>query len=169
MDIEKLKVVIAFIVGHKKTPNTAAAMKAFTEARVTVARKAINILSGSEKIVISLRNATSVQQFQAVPDKVQCCVSGEPLFDRVGVTLIIRETDKTQKIFCIHSRFVDACYQMFISSHFDLHVKQHFQTWCSQQPWWMPGDFSPKVMQKYITYNNNRNLKVLLIQLSQHT
>ena len=126
MDLEKLKIVVKFIICQKKTSNTVSAMKAFNEARLIVATNAKQVLEDNEDLIRCLRKTTSVQQIQAVPKDVQCCVSGETLIDRVGVSLIVKN-ESQQRIFCIHSRFVDACYQMFITSHFDLHIKQHFQ------------------------------------------
>jgi hypothetical protein len=168
MNLEQLKIVLKYIICKKKTgTNTAAAMKAFNEARLIVATKAREVLCNSDDLIQCLRRATSVQQIQAVPHNVTCCVSGETLIDRTGVTIIVKR-EKQERIFCIHSRFVDMCYQMFITTHFDLHIKHHFQKWCKQQPWWMPGDFSQEVLQRYINFNNNRNLKLLLIQLNQH-
>ncbi len=169
MNIEKLKSVVKYLISHKKTPQVATSMKAFNEARLLVATKARKILESSFELIQSLRKAISVTQIQAVPQHVVCCVSKEKLINRTGVTIIIKQDNSEQKIFCIHSRFVDACYQLFISSHFDLHIKSHFKSWCSDQPWWIPGDYSEKVIQKYISYNNQRNLKLLLIQLNQHT
>lgn len=168
MDLEKLKIVVKFIICQKKTSNTVSAMKAFNEARLIVATNAKQVLEDNEDLIRCLRKTTSVQQIQAVPKDVQCCVSGETLIDRIGVSLIVKN-ESQQRIFCIHSRFVDACYQMFITSHFDLHIKQHFQKWCTQQPWWVPGDFSNSVLQRYCNFNNKRNLKLLLIQLNQYS
>ena len=168
MDLDKLKIVVKFIICRRKTSNTVSAMKAFNEARLVVATKAKQILDDNNDLIQCLRKTTSVQQIQAVPANVQCCVSGETLIDRVGVSLIVKN-DSQQRIFCIHSRFVDACYQMFITAHFDLHIRHHFQKWCTQQSWWIPGDFSNNVLQRYIEFNNQRNLKLLLIQLNQYT
>lgn len=168
MNIEKLKFVVKYLISQKKTPHVAMAMKAFNEARIVVANNSRNILQESDELIQALRKANSVTQIQTVPTGISCCVSNEELIDRTGVSLIIKQSDSQQKIFCIHSRFVDSCYQLFISSHFDLHIKQHVRKFLSQQSWWIPGDYSDSAIQKYITYNNNRNLKLLLIQLNQH-
>lgn len=169
MNIEQLKIVVKFLIGQKKTPHVVTAMRTFNETRYHIANNARKTLEDKRKIITCLREATGVTQIQAVPENVKCSVSGETLNDRTGITLIIKKTSSEQTVFCVHSRFVDACYQMFITSHFDLHIRQHFQKWCTQQSWWVPGDASDKTIQRYIQFNNERNLKLLLIQLNQHT
>ena len=169
MNIGQLKTVVKYLINQKKTPHVIQAMRQFNESRCNIANNARKILENSTPLIKNLREATSVSQIQAVPKNVKCIVSNETLSDRTGITLIVKKSQNTQTVFCIHSRFVDACYQLFLSSHFHLHIRSHFEKWCQQQSWWIPGDYSEKTVQKYIDYNKQRNLKLLLIQLNQHT
>ena len=169
MNLNKLKTVTKFIISQKGNVQVASAMRTFNETRYEVAAKARETLIHSTKLITALRKAVSVTQIESVPENTQCCVSKEKLVDRIGMTLLIKMEDSKQAVFCIHSRFLDSCYQLFISSHFPLHIRQHFSRWCSAQPWWVPGDYSDNAIKRYLEYNNERNLKLLLIQLKQNT
>ena len=168
MNINQLKTVVKFLISQKKTASVVSAMRKFNEARFIIANNARQTLGNKNNFITKLREGTSVNQIQAVPDHVKCTVSDEILNSRTGLTLVIKDTRGEESVFCVHSRFVDACYQLFIISHFDLHIKSHYQKWLSNQAWWVPGDFSEKTVQRYIQYNNERNIKLLLIQLKQN-
>lgn len=166
MDLKKLSQVVSYLVMGERTPYLATAMNAFNQVRINMASVSRETLKHNEGLISKLRKAESVRQVSAVPDHSLCAVSGEALTNGNGL-LLIMEVDKKQVAVCIHTRFVDAAYQMFLASHFDQHIIKVFEKWCKTQIWYVPGQKYPGALKKFLEYNRKSNLKSLLIQLNE--
>ena len=166
MDLKKLCQVVTYLVKGERTPYLATAMNAFNQVRMNMASVSNNTLKHNKTLVHNLRKAESVTQIQAVPENATCVVSGEALTNNNGL-LLIMDVDKKKVAVCIHTRFVDAAYQMFLASHFDQHIIKFFEKWCETQSWYVPGLRHPDALDRFIKYNRESNLKSLLVQLSE--
>lgn len=164
MDLKRLTQVILYLVDGRRTPGLAMSMNIFNEMRSNMAAAAFKTIK-NKKLTQQIRKADAVKQISTVPERAVCAVSGETLTDNNGILLIL-EIDRENKAVSIHSRFVDATYQLFLASHFDQHIIRFFTNWCKTQMWYIPGRKFSEAPTKFIEYNRQSNVKSLMVQLS---
>ncbi len=164
MDIRGMEFVVKYLIMGYTTVAVATNMRKFNTLRAKIATDARNVLH-DQLLTTQLRNAEEVIQILCVPKQVKCIVTGDTINDRNGATLILTSGMGDKSIFCMHRRFINDAYRLFIASHFDKHIIQHFHDWCYRQPFYIPGAVDSFIMNKYIEYNNKSNIKALLLQL----
>lgn len=164
MDLKRLTQVILYLVDGRRSPGLAMSMNIFNEIRSTMAAAAFKTIR-NKSLTQQIRRADAVKQISAVPEKAVCAVSGEMLTNNNGILLIL-DIERENKVVSIHSRFVDAAYQLFLASHFDQHIIRFFTNWCKSQAWYVPGRKFKEAPQRFIDYNRQSNVKSLMVQLS---
>tara|TARA_B100000683_G_scaffold218506_1_gene214787 strand:- start:1273 stop:1896 length:624 start_codon:yes stop_codon:yes gene_type:complete len=109
-------------------------VRAFHEMRTTLCGSISSHLSCAA-LLQDLARARGLEQFDSVPNKSTCFISGETLQKSQGVLLMLNgKTPVT-----VHHRYKTVLYYFWILAHLSEDIQKKARDWLSTQIWWNRG------------------------------